>query len=412
MQRPCFHTGPGSGFGGHHPPPVCTVPVCGSEHRGEEGLVGDCPLGVTAGSHDTMTYCLNKRSPISHSQSWLLQLLGKLLPCVTRPMVLKWSVTQALDVTKQLDAGVRYLDLRVAHVPEGSRRNLHFVHFVYTTALVEDTLTEISEWLERHPREVVILACRDFEGLTEELHEYLVACVRNIFGDMLCPRGVPISPSGGADAASAVGAGPAGPPVVRGRAHAEPAPRAVAGAPLLVGRPGKAHGAGALPGAHEELRPPRRAVRGGHQPDREPGVRPCAPSRVPQEDDAPAPGLPDRLGPRAEPRAGCALHQRHRGRLCGCGQLHQRRHPAQREAAPVLTVSFPQLVKRVPPRFALCLPFYGRLGCTWGGERSLGSRGQSLNLLLTQGVPTGGAWPHCPSACIWGGFHEHADDWS
>lgn len=44
---------------------------------------------------------------------------------------------QALDVTEQLDAGVRYLDLRVAHVPEGSRRNLHFVHFVYTTALVE-----------------------------------------------------------------------------------------------------------------------------------------------------------------------------------------------------------------------------------------------------------------------------------
>lgn len=54
----------------------------------------------------------------------------------------------------------------------------------------QDTLTEISEWLERHPREVVILACRGFEGLTEELHEYLVACVRNIFGHMLCPRGV------------------------------------------------------------------------------------------------------------------------------------------------------------------------------------------------------------------------------
>lgn len=102
MQRPCFHTGPGNGFGGHHPPPVCTVPVCGSEHRGEEGLVGDCPLGVTAGSHDTMTYCLNKRSPISHSQSWLLQLLGKLLPCVTRPMVLKWSVTQVRVCTCQV----------------------------------------------------------------------------------------------------------------------------------------------------------------------------------------------------------------------------------------------------------------------------------------------------------------------
>lgn len=44
---------------------------------------------------------------------------------------------QVLGVTEQLDAGVRYLDLRVAHVLDGSEKNLHFVHMVYTTALVE-----------------------------------------------------------------------------------------------------------------------------------------------------------------------------------------------------------------------------------------------------------------------------------
>ncbi|XP_039101223.1 PI-PLC X domain-containing protein 1 [Hyaena hyaena] len=154
-------------------------------------LLWDMPLHHLSipGSHDTMTYCLSKKSPISQNESRLLQLLGKVLPCITRPMVLKWSTTQVLGVTEQLDAGVRYLDLRVAHVLGGSEKNLHFVHMVYTTALVEDTLTEISEWLESHPREVVILACRDFEGMTDELHEYLVTCIRNIFGDMLCPRG-------------------------------------------------------------------------------------------------------------------------------------------------------------------------------------------------------------------------------
>uniref|UniRef100_A0A8C8ZNI0 Phosphatidylinositol specific phospholipase C X domain containing 1 n=1 Tax=Prolemur simus TaxID=1328070 RepID=A0A8C8ZNI0_PROSS len=141
------------------------------------------------GSHDTMTYCLDKRSPVSPAQPRLLRLLSKALPCLTLPVVLKWSVTQALDVTEQLDAGVRYLDLRVAHMQDGSEKNLHFVHTMYTTALVEDTLTEISEWLEKHPREVVILACRNFEGMTEDLHEYLVTCIKNIFGDMLCPRG-------------------------------------------------------------------------------------------------------------------------------------------------------------------------------------------------------------------------------
>ena len=49
---------------------------------------------------------------------------------------------------------------------------------------------EISEWLENHPQEVVSLACRNFEGVMEDLHEYLMGCIKNIFGDMLCPHGV------------------------------------------------------------------------------------------------------------------------------------------------------------------------------------------------------------------------------
>ena len=41
-----------------------------------------------------MTYCLNKKSPISSQEPRLLQLLRKVLPCVTLPVVLKWSTTQ------------------------------------------------------------------------------------------------------------------------------------------------------------------------------------------------------------------------------------------------------------------------------------------------------------------------------
>uniref|UniRef100_A0A2I3TBF2 Phosphatidylinositol specific phospholipase C X domain containing 1 n=1 Tax=Pan troglodytes TaxID=9598 RepID=A0A2I3TBF2_PANTR len=127
------------------------------------------------GGPDTDDDCLNKNPHFRTRKSGCLRLLNRPLPCIT------WSAhpgnglilcPQALDVTEQLV------------------KNLHFVHMVYTTALVRgDTLTEISEWLERHPREVVILACRNFEGLSEDLHEYLVACIKNIFGDMLCPRG-------------------------------------------------------------------------------------------------------------------------------------------------------------------------------------------------------------------------------
>ncbi|KAL0586811.1 PI-PLC X domain-containing protein 1 [Plecturocebus cupreus] len=37
---------------------------------------------------------------------------------------------------EQLDADVRYLDLRIAHMLDCSEKNLHFVHMVYPTALV------------------------------------------------------------------------------------------------------------------------------------------------------------------------------------------------------------------------------------------------------------------------------------
>ncbi|XP_060993702.1 PI-PLC X domain-containing protein 1-like [Dama dama] len=91
---------------------------------------------------------------------------------------------QVLSIMKQLDAGRE--DLQMVHTEEGTEGNLHPGHMVYTMALVENALTEISEWLENHPQEVVILACRNSKGMMEDLHEYLMGCIKNIFGDMLC----------------------------------------------------------------------------------------------------------------------------------------------------------------------------------------------------------------------------------
>ena len=66
-----------------------------------------------------------------------------------------------------------------------------------------------------------------------------------------------ILPLGGADSAPAVVPGPAGHPVVQGRGIHESACRTVAWYPLLVGEPGEALRPRPVPGAHEELKPPR-----------------------------------------------------------------------------------------------------------------------------------------------------------
>ncbi|NWT01985.1 PLCX1 protein, partial [Mionectes macconnelli] len=142
------------------------------------------------GSHDTMTYCLDKRSAVSGNESKVVKFLNKCMPCIVRPIIMKWSITQVLTVTEQLEAGVRYLDFRIAHKANDPSLNLYFVHMVYTTVTVQDTLWKVLRWLEAHPQEVVILACRNFDGLTRRLHNHLVACIKEIFQCKLCPRNV------------------------------------------------------------------------------------------------------------------------------------------------------------------------------------------------------------------------------
>ncbi|NXF35714.1 PLCX1 protein, partial [Nyctibius bracteatus] len=142
------------------------------------------------GSHDTMTYCLDENSAVSGNESKLVRFLNECMPCIVHPIIMKWSTTQELTVTEQLEAGVRYLDFRIAHKANDPSMNLYFVHMVYTTVTVQDILWEVLRWLETHPQEVVILACRNFDGLTKKLHRLLIACIKEIFQCKLCPRNV------------------------------------------------------------------------------------------------------------------------------------------------------------------------------------------------------------------------------
>ncbi|XP_020652475.1 PI-PLC X domain-containing protein 1 [Pogona vitticeps] len=142
------------------------------------------------GSHDSMTYCLDKESKVSVNESKLLQFLDKHMHPIVHPIILRWSITQALTVLEQLNAGIRYFDFRIAHKPDDPSMDLYFVHMLYTTVVVEAVLWDILRWLRNHPWEVVILAFRNFDGLEEDHHCHLVASIKKIFAGRLCPRNV------------------------------------------------------------------------------------------------------------------------------------------------------------------------------------------------------------------------------
>ncbi|XP_044142144.1 PI-PLC X domain-containing protein 1 [Bufo gargarizans] len=139
------------------------------------------------GSHDTMTYCLDKLSPVDPSSPKLLLFLDQLFPSITRPIILKWSITQTLSVTEQLDAGIRYLDLRIAQRPDVSS-SLYFVHGLYTSQTVAETLHEIADWLKQNPQEILIVGCDNLQSMLTEHHISLINCIHRIFGAKLCPK--------------------------------------------------------------------------------------------------------------------------------------------------------------------------------------------------------------------------------
>ncbi|KAG7276304.1 hypothetical protein CRUP_015627 [Coryphaenoides rupestris] len=148
-----------------------------------------CSLAIP-GSHNAITYCLdmNDRSPVDLTQPDMLQKLDKYMKPLIRPFVYKWAVTQEHGVLQQLDCGVRYCDLRIAHRPTDTSTDLYFYHGVYTTVTVETVLSEIRAWLDAHPREVVILSFSHFLGLNQELHMLLITAIRAAFATKLCPK--------------------------------------------------------------------------------------------------------------------------------------------------------------------------------------------------------------------------------
>merc|ERR1712226_1233509 len=73
----------------------------------------DVPLNQLAipGSHDSGAYWLNTDLPIAPDEPRLISFLGRCAKGVVR----RWSLTQNLNITNQLQNGIRYFDMRTVY---------------------------------------------------------------------------------------------------------------------------------------------------------------------------------------------------------------------------------------------------------------------------------------------------------
>lgn len=144
----------------------------------------DCGVAfLFEGSHNSGTSELDPSLGVAVDQSSGVRALGG--SCCGSAVVRKWARTQHLSIAEQLDAGIRYLDFRVAQHP--GTRELHVVHGLYG-GLVEQALRDVQVFLLRNPHEVVILDFNHFYNMGLSAHKHLLSMIRAVFENTLVPR--------------------------------------------------------------------------------------------------------------------------------------------------------------------------------------------------------------------------------
>jgi hypothetical protein len=122
------------------------------------------------GTHDTLTFHLSDR--IADNANDISPALAAFLHDIIRPpiafvgaFIKSMAVTQRLNLPQQLDAGIRFFDLRCtfSRPPSaGARQRVAEqwvgLHFVETVLAFTEYLADIRRWLDEHPNEIVVMS--------------------------------------------------------------------------------------------------------------------------------------------------------------------------------------------------------------------------------------------------------------
>ena len=166
------------------------------EEYGEKHNLGSkrfCDVGIP-GTHDSGTYKFDKdkgASPESGLTTKLEdildhgRLLGKLNDFILKNIFERLCQCQDLSIKEQLQLGVRYFDLRVAHHAESD--SYMTCHGVYCVDMKE-ILTELNDFLTTNSKEVVVLEFKKLFNMQEEQYQALSDMVVEVLGDKIAHR--------------------------------------------------------------------------------------------------------------------------------------------------------------------------------------------------------------------------------
>lgn len=136
------------------------------------------------GSHDSGAFWLDPHSPVCPDEPSTIRNLVKVFGSCAKHIVIKWSTTQKLIISEQLEHGIRYFDMRNGYL--SSEDDVFFVHGVYGHK-IDDLLRAIQVFLRTHPKEVVVVDFNHFYSMTDSIHSRLAKSISSIFDGMIFP---------------------------------------------------------------------------------------------------------------------------------------------------------------------------------------------------------------------------------
>ncbi|KAF0028229.1 hypothetical protein F2P81_019316 [Scophthalmus maximus] len=122
------------------------------------------------GSHDSFTFWVDVHAPVGPDQKAYVKYLATMFSVLAKKVMVKWSMTQNLTFKEQLDAGIRYFDLRVSSKPGEPGNEIYFIHGLFG-------------------HKVVFLDFNHYYAMDAEHHVYLITMLQEVFGSKLCSNG-------------------------------------------------------------------------------------------------------------------------------------------------------------------------------------------------------------------------------
>lgn len=87
------------------------------------------------GSHDSFSFYIDESSPVGPEQPETVQNFVSVFGTVAKKLMRKWLATQTMNFNSQLEAGIRFFDLRISTKPRDPDNELFFAHGLFSATV-------------------------------------------------------------------------------------------------------------------------------------------------------------------------------------------------------------------------------------------------------------------------------------